>query len=80
LLFEPKWDRWRATCFIKEGEARFVSRKHNSLNERFPQLNHVNEVIKATTAVLDGEIVRARQRWFTSIRGVALEAWRAQSR
>jgi hypothetical protein len=40
-LFEPKWDGWRATCFIKEGEARFVSRKHNSLNERFPQLNHV---------------------------------------
>jgi bifunctional non-homologous end joining protein LigD len=56
-LFEPKWDGWRATCFIKEGESRFVSRKHNSLNERFPQLNHVTEAIKANTAVLDGEIV-----------------------
>ena len=56
-LFEPKWDGWRATCFVKDGEARFVSRKRNSLNERFPQLKHVGELIKATTAVLDGEIV-----------------------
>lgn len=56
-LFEPKWDGWRATCFLEEGEARFVSRKRNSLNERFPQLKHVAEAIKATTAVLDGEIV-----------------------
>ena len=56
-LFEVKWDGWRATCFIKEGEARFVSRRRNSLNERFPQLGHVTEAIKATSAVLDGEIV-----------------------
>jgi len=48
---------WRATCFVKEGEARFVSRRRNSLNERFPQLNHVTETIKANGAVLDGEIV-----------------------
>jgi len=56
-LFEPKWDGWRATCFIKDGEARFVSRRRNSLSERFPQLKHVTETIKANTAVLDGEIV-----------------------
>jgi bifunctional non-homologous end joining protein LigD len=56
-LFEPNWDGWRATCFVKDGEGRFVSRKHNSLNERFRQLNHVTEAIKANTAVLDGEIV-----------------------
>ena len=56
-LFEPKWDGWRATCSVKDSEARFVSRKRNSLNERFPQLHHVNEAIKANTAVVDGEIV-----------------------
>ena len=56
-LFEPKWDGWRATCFVRDGEARFVSRKRNSLNERFPQLKHVGETIKANTAVIDGEIV-----------------------
>ena len=56
-LFEPKWDGWRTTCFIKDGQVRFVSRRRNSLSERFPQLNNVSENIKANTAVLDGEIV-----------------------
>lgn len=56
-LFEPKWDGWRAMCFVKDGEAHFVSRKQNSLNERFPQLKDAGKVIQATTAVLDGEIV-----------------------
>lgn len=56
-LFEPKWDGWRAMCFLKDGEAHFISRKQNSLNERFPQLKDAGKVIQATTAVLDGEIV-----------------------
>jgi ATP-dependent DNA ligase len=56
-LFEPKWDGWRATCFVRDGEARFGSRRRNSLNERFPQLRHVGENIKANTAIIDGEIV-----------------------
>ena len=56
-LFEPKWDGWRAMCFVKDGEARFISRRRNSLSERFPQLKHTAELIKADTAVLDGEIV-----------------------
>lgn len=56
-LFEPKWDGWRATCFLRDGEARFVSRKRNSLSESFPQLRHVGQFIKANAAVLDGEIV-----------------------
>lgn len=56
-LFEPKWDGWRAMCFVKDGEAHFISRKQNSLTERFPQLKQVGQIIAATTAVLDGEIV-----------------------
>src|SRR5688572_28839518 len=56
-LFEPKWDGWRAMCFVRDGEAQFISRKQNSLNERFPQLKDAWKVIQATTAVLDGEIV-----------------------
>src|SRR5688572_8630614 len=56
-LFEPKWDGWRAMCFLRDGEAEFVSRRRNSLNERFPQLKQAAQIIKATTAVLDGEIV-----------------------
>ena len=56
-LFEPKWDGWRAMCFVKDGEAHFISRKQKSLNERFPQLKQVAKTIHAATAVLDGEIV-----------------------
>lgn len=56
-LYEPKWDGWRATCSLKDGEARFISRKRNSLSERFPQLKHVSDSIRASTAILDGEIV-----------------------
>lgn len=56
-LYEPKWDGWRATCFLRDGEVRFISRKRNSLSERFPQLKHVADAIRASTAILDGEIV-----------------------
>ena len=56
-LFEPKWDGWRAMCFVRDGEAHFISRKQNSLNERFPQLKDASNSIQANTAVLDGEIV-----------------------
>ena len=56
-LFEPKWDGWRAMCFLKDGEVRFISRKRNSLNERFPQLKGIAELIQAGNAIVDGEIV-----------------------
>ncbi|MFN2514254.1 MAG: hypothetical protein ABR568_22930 [Pyrinomonadaceae bacterium] len=25
-LFEPKWDGWRAVCYLHEGKVRFVSK------------------------------------------------------
>ena len=56
-LFEPKWDGWRAMCFVRDSEVRFVSRRRNSLNERFPELKQIGQDIKANAAVLDGEIV-----------------------
>lgn len=74
-LFEPKWDGWRAICFVREGEAKFVSRKRNSLNERFPQLNHLSETIRAHTAVLDGEIVALDKEGLP--RFDALRSWRS---
>jgi len=37
-LFEPKWDGWRTICFFREGKARLISRKQNSLTERFDNL------------------------------------------
>src|SRR5690349_16627450 len=56
-LFEPKWDGWRTLCFLRNGNAHLVSRKRNSLSERFPELREIAKLIKATTAVIDGEIV-----------------------
>ena len=56
-LFELKLDGWRTLCLLREGKAHLVSRRRNSLNERFPELRDIAELIKAKTAVIDGEIV-----------------------
>jgi ATP-dependent DNA ligase len=36
---------------------RFISRRQNSLTEKFPTLQKISKSINATVAVLDGEIV-----------------------
>jgi bifunctional non-homologous end joining protein LigD len=56
-LFEPKWDGWRTLCFVRDGKAHLVSRRKNSLNERFPELREIGKAIKANAALIDGEIV-----------------------
>lgn len=56
-LFEPKWDGYRALCFFHDGEVRFVSRKGQNFTRRFPELQEVADLIKAETAIIDGEIV-----------------------
>jgi bifunctional non-homologous end joining protein LigD len=56
-VFEPKWDGYRAICFLQNGEVRFASRSRKSLSERFPELQRIAKSIKADTAILDGEIV-----------------------
>jgi bifunctional non-homologous end joining protein LigD len=56
-LFEPKWDGYRALCFLKNGKVRFISRSRRNLTERFPVLQEISTLIKAKTAIIDGEIV-----------------------
>ncbi len=56
-LFEPKWDGYRAVCYLEEGTVRFVSRNKRSLTERFPELQSIVREVRAETAILDGEIV-----------------------
>jgi bifunctional non-homologous end joining protein LigD len=56
-LFEPKWDGYRAVCFLHDGKVRFLSRSRNNLTRRFPELQEVAELIKAKSAIVDGEIV-----------------------
>ncbi len=56
-LFEPKWDGFRAICFLDKGVVRFVSRNQRSLSERFPVLQEGRKDVEAVNAILDGEIV-----------------------
>jgi bifunctional non-homologous end joining protein LigD len=61
-LFEPKWDGYRALCFLKDGKVRFISRNHRNLTQRFPELQEIQELIKAKAAIIDGEIVALDRR------------------
>jgi bifunctional non-homologous end joining protein LigD len=56
-IFEPKWDGFRAISFLKDGKVRFISRNRRNLTERFPVLQEISALIKAKTAIIDGEIV-----------------------
>jgi len=56
-LFEIKWDGYRAVSFIADGNIRLVSRNQNDLTSQFSELRQLPGFVKATTAVLDGEVV-----------------------
>lgn len=56
-LFETKWDGVRAVCFIKNGRARFISRNQIEMTGQYPELAGIAGSVRATSAVLDGEIV-----------------------
>ena len=42
-LFEIKWDGYRATAFIDDGQVRMVSRNQNDLSKQFPELGRIAE-------------------------------------
>jgi bifunctional non-homologous end joining protein LigD len=56
-LFEIKWDGYRAVAFVENGGVRLVSRNHNDLTPRYPELRDLPKSVKAKTAILDGEVV-----------------------
>lgn len=56
-LFEIKWDGYRAVAFINDGSVKLVSRNHNDLTPRYPELRVLAEHVKAKKAILDGEVV-----------------------
>jgi len=60
-LFEIKWDGYRAIAFIENGRVRLVSRNQNDLTARYPELHDMAKLIKAKTAILDGEVVALDQ-------------------
>lgn len=55
-LFEIKWDGYRAVSFIKNGSVRLMSRTHNELSGRYPELQVLPKFVNAKNAILDGEV------------------------
>ena len=70
-LYEIKWDGVRAICYIQDGRVRLVSRNGNFMERQYPELSVLPHHIKASNAILDGEIAALdhRQR-FDAVRGV----------
>src|SRR5215475_10896319 len=56
-IFETKWDGFRSLCFIKNGNARFVSRNQLEMTPNYPELRNIPRQVKAKKVILDGEVV-----------------------
>jgi len=56
-LYEIKWDGYRSVAFLENGKARLMSRNHNELTGRYPELHVLPDFVKAKNAILDGEVV-----------------------
>src|SRR6201982_3216009 len=59
-IFEPKWDGFRALIFREGDEILIQSRDEKSLNRYFPELLGPLRSQLPARAVVDGEIVVAR--------------------
>jgi bifunctional non-homologous end joining protein LigD len=55
-LFEIKWDGYRAVAFIENGKVRLVSRNQNDLTSQYSELHDLPKLVRAKTAILDGEV------------------------
>lgn len=56
-LFEIKWDGYRAVAFIEKGSVKLLSRNHNDLTPRYPELRALPDHLRGETAIIDGEVV-----------------------
>ncbi|HEV7133163.1 MAG TPA: DNA ligase D [Gaiellaceae bacterium] len=56
-LYEVKWDGYRALGYVREGEARLVSRNGNDLTARFPAAAKALALaVRSPECVVDGEV------------------------
>jgi bifunctional non-homologous end joining protein LigD len=56
-LYEVKWDGYRALGYVRNGEARLVSRNGNDLTARFPTVaKTLGRAVKSPDCVVDGEV------------------------
>ena len=55
-LYEVKWDGVRALCFVENGQLCIYTRNQKRCDQQYPELSVLPRFMKATAAVLDGEI------------------------
>jgi len=56
-IFEPKLDGVRCLAHIEDGQVRLQARSGTDITEQYPELHGLPGLMKASQAVLDGEIV-----------------------
>ena len=55
-LYEVKWDGVRALCFVENNQLSIYSRNQKRCDQQYPELMVLPRYLKASTAILDGEI------------------------
>jgi bifunctional non-homologous end joining protein LigD len=55
-LYEVKWDGVRALCFIDDAQLCILSRSGKRCEQQYPELSVLPRHVKASQAILDGEI------------------------
>ena len=55
-IHEVKWDGVRALCFIEDNQLRIFSRSGKRCDQQYPELSVLPRHVKASQAILDGEI------------------------
>jgi bifunctional non-homologous end joining protein LigD len=65
-LYEIKWDGVRAICYVEDGRLRMITRNGNAMDRQYPELSVLPHHLKATTAILDGEIAALDNRGLPS--------------
>lgn len=56
-LFQVKWDGVRMLAFVSAGAVRLQNRNLNDRTRQYPELQQLARSVKASTAILDGEVV-----------------------
>jgi bifunctional non-homologous end joining protein LigD len=55
-LYEVKWDGVRALCFVENNQLRIFTRTQKRCEQQYPELSVLPRFLKASSAILDGEI------------------------
>ena len=55
-LYEVKWDGVRAIVFVEDNQLRILSRSGKRCEQQYPELTVLPHFLKASNAILDGEI------------------------